>query len=631
MADDVQRQEQVLDGLDPEQRAAVLAPPGPVRILAGAGTGKTRTITRRIAYLAVTKQVKATEILAVTHSNQAAGELRDRIRSLGVSVQARTFHSAAMVQLRHFWARTGLPGDELRMIHEVQGGQGSFLRKALEAEVRSVATTDVRDLREEVDWARRSRLTPDQYAQAANESGRKRNLSAVVLAAGYKRYEQAKRSQAVLDFGDTIEQCALLLESDHEAAAQFRDRYRCFVVDEYQDTDPAQERLLAAWLGPGRNVTVVGDPNQTIFSFKGADPSLLVGFADRFPGAVSISLDRDYRSTPQIVGYANRLMGQASAGVVLKGQRPDGPEPTRRTFDTEAAEAAALAGRANELVAEGVTASEIAILVRTRSQILFYRTALQDEGVTTEVFDDEKFFERQEIRQAMTALADLAGRSPNLAGLAGLRAVLKNLGFDPDVPPTGHGAARDRWESLGALLRLVERAPDDTRETVDILLRELERRTAAEHAPRGGGGVTLATMHKAKGLEWDVVLLPGLAEGFLPIAYATSSEEVDEERRLFYVAVTRARERLELSHALVSEKGYPRKPSRFLDQIVPVRRSFPAAPASTRNPYSVGDRVVSTAFGMGKVTAATKIAVTADFGAPYGVKTVVADHKLSKL
>ncbi|MGV9297634.1 ATP-dependent helicase [Amycolatopsis sp. NPDC003676] len=628
MADDVRRREQVLDGLDPEQRAAVLAPPGPVRILAGAGTGKTRTITRRIAYLALTNQVRATEILAVTHSNQAAGELRDRIRALGVSVQARTFHSAAMGQLKHFWAKTGLPGDELRMIHDIPGGQGSFLRKALEAEVRSVATTDVRDLKEEVDWARRSRLTPDQYAQVANASGRKRNLPAAVLAAGYKRYEQAKRSQAVLDFGDTIEQCALLLENDRAAAAQFRDRYRCFVVDEYQDTDPAQERLLAAWLGSGRDVTVVGDPNQTIFSFKGADPSLLVGFADRFPGAVSISLDRDYRSTPQIVGYANRLMGQASAGVVLKGQRPDGPEPVLRTYDTEAAEATAVAGRASELVTEGTAASEIAVLVRTRSQVLFYRTALQDEGVATEVFDDEKFFERQEIRQAMTALADLDERSP---GLAGLREVLKNAGFDPDVPPTGQGAARDRWESLGALLRLVERTPDDARETVGILLRELERRAAAEHAPRGGGGVTLATMHKAKGLEWDAVLLPGLAEGFLPIAYATSSAEVDEERRLFYVAVTRARERLELSYALVSEKGYPRKPSRFLDQIVPVRRSFPAAPVPARNPYSVGDRVVSAAFGMGKVTAATTTAVTADFGTPYGVKTVAADHKLSKL
>ncbi|WP_409462422.1 ATP-dependent helicase [Amycolatopsis sp. GA6-003] len=630
MAGDRARREQVLDGLDPEQRAAVLAPPGPVRILAGAGTGKTRTITRRIAYLAGTGQVKSSEILAVTHSNQAAGELRDRIRSLGVSVQARTFHSAAMGQLRHFWARTGLPGDELRMIREVRGGQGAFLRKALEAEVRSVATTDVRDFGEEIDWARRSRLTPDQYARAANESGRKRNLPASVLAAAFKRYEQAKRSQAVLDFGDLIEQCALLLERDDEVAAQFRERYRCFVVDEYQDTDPAQERLLSAWLGPGRNVTVVGDPHQTIFSFKGADPSLLVGFTDRFPGAVSISLDRDYRSTPQIVAYANRIMGPASAGVVLKGQRPDGPEPIRRTFDTEATEAAALAERVNELVAEGVAASEIAILVRTRSQILFYRAALQDAGVITEVFDDEKFFERQEIRQAMTALGDLADRSPAVTGLDGLRAVLENLGFDPAVPPAGQGAARDRWESLGALLRLVERVPDDVRETVGILLRELERRAAAEHAPRRGG-VTLATMHKAKGLEWDAVLLPGLAEGYLPIAYATSSEEIDEERRLFYVAVTRARERLELSHALANEKGYPRNPSRFLDQIVPIRRPVAAAPAPPPNPYSVGDRVVSTAFGMGKVIATTKTAVTADFGTPYGVKTVPADHKLSKL
>ncbi|MQY20229.1 ATP-dependent helicase [Nocardia macrotermitis] len=465
MTDAVQRREQILDGLDPEQRAAVLAPPGPVCILAGAGTGKTRTITRRIAYLAVTRQVGPTEVLAVTHSNQAAGELRDRIRSLGVSVQARTFHSAAMAQLRHFWVKTGLPGDQLRMIHDVSGGQRELLRTALRAVAPSAGSTDVRDLEAEVEWARTCRIIPSGYAAAAEKAGRRRNLPPDALAAAFERYGHLKRSNGVLDFSDTIEQCALLLEQNDDVAQQVRQRYRCFVVDEYQDTDPAQERLLTAWLGPGDNVTVVGDPNQAIYSFKGADPSLLVGFADRHPGTVSVSLNRDYRSTPQIVGTANRLMAQASADVTLRGQRPAGPEPVWHTFDTEAAEATALAERVNELIAEGVTASEIAVLVRTNTQVLSYRTALQDAGVVTEAFNDDKFFERPEIRKAMGALADLAGRSPQTVGSAGLRTVLDGTVLIPafrrsEWVPRGHSGTR--WErccgsSMGCRTTCAER------------------------------------------------------------------------------------------------------------------------------------------------------------------------------
>lgn len=628
------QQAHVLEGLDPQQRAAVLAPPGPVRILAGAGTGKTRTITRRMAHLAVTGQVSPDAILAVTHSSQAAGELRDRIQSLGVTVEARTFHSAAMSQLRRFWSRTGLPGDRLTMIQEIPDGQRGFLSAALAFVVGTFADTDVQDLDNEVEWARRSRLTPDEYAAGAKTAGRVRNLSADVLAAAYARYEQAKRSSAVLDFGDTIEQCALLLEQNREVADQFREQYRCFVVDEYQDTDPAQERLLAAWLGPeNNNVTVVGDPNQTIYSFKGADPSLLVGFADRYPGVVSISLDRDYRSTPQIAAAANRLMARDSKGVELKGQRPPGPEPVFRTFDTETVEADGVAERVRELVASGVAPSEIAVLVRTRSQVSSYRTALRNAGLATNVADNEEFFTRPEIREAMTLLADLAEQSPHLTGLAGLRNALRDLGFDPEVPPAGQGAARARLDAWETLWRIAEHVPDDVRKTVGTLLAELRHRAEAEHTPRGGSGVTVDTMHKAKGLEWDVVLLPALTEGYLPVSHAKSPEATAEERRLLYVAVTRARERLELSRFTQSDMGRDKMPSRFLKQVVPPP-SPPAtmAAAATRSVYSAGDRVLSTSFGLGKVTEVDKVEVTIDFGDQYGVRKLrVTDPNLSRL
>jgi DNA helicase II / ATP-dependent DNA helicase PcrA len=633
MVDAVQRREQVLEGLDPEQREAVLAPPGPVRILAGAGTGKTRTITRRIAYLAVTGQVSPTAILAVTHSNQAAGELRDRIRSLGVSVEgARTFHGAAMRQLRFFWEETGLPGDRLRMVHEIAGGRRRLLRAALESVVTAVGATDVHDLESEIEWARKRLVAPEDYAAAAKRAGRTNSRPAAVLAAAYERYEQAKRFQAVLDFDDTIEQCAILLNQNEEVAEQVRTQYRCFVVDEYQDTDPAQERLLTAWRGAEDNVTVVGDPNQTIYSFKGADPSFLDGFADRYPGAVSISLDRDYRSTPQIVNVANKLMGPGSGGVVLKGQRPAGPEPVCEIFDTEAEEADYLTAQINGLIASGVSAAQIAVLVRTRSQVTFYDTVLRDAGVVTEVSDEEKFFDRPKIVEAMRLLADLAERSPQSTGPAGLRAVCRKLGFDPEIPPNVRGAARADWESLMALIRLAERMPDDVRGSVGALRIELRRRAEAEHAPRGGGGVTVATIHKAKGLEWDAVLLPGLTDGYLPIFYAKSPEEIEEERRLLYVAITRARERLALSYAARSDNGRNNSPSRFLSRLTLFPGSAVKKPAAVRSAYAVGDRVMSTAFGLGKVIEMGIIEMQVDFGGSYGIRTLrIADRELSRL
>ncbi|QCB92711.1 UvrD-helicase domain-containing protein [Cellulomonas shaoxiangyii] len=306
--------DRVLAGLDQEQAAAVLAPPGPVRVTAGAGTGKTRTLTHRIAYQHVTGAVPAHVVLAVTHSTRAAGELRDRLGRLGAgTVQARTFHAAALRQLRYFWRATGLPGDGPVMLDaDGKGAYYRYLRGALGATLRTPArdvdAAMVTDLATELTWAAARDLTADEYLAQATPAGRRPGMALATVAAAMRRYETAKRAAGVLDFADLLTSCARLLEEDEQVATAVREQYRSFVVDEYQDTDPAQQRLLDAWLGTRDDVTVVGDARQAVYAFKGADTALLQGFTARFPHAVTVHLVRDYRSTSQVVDAANRLM-----------------------------------------------------------------------------------------------------------------------------------------------------------------------------------------------------------------------------------------------------------------------------------------------------------------------------------
>ena len=575
-----------LVGLDDEQREAVLAPRGPLCVLAGAGTGKTRTITHRIAHLVANGHVAAGQVLAVTFTSRAAGEMRSRLRAMDASpaaggasvasVQALTFHAAARRQLQYFWPRVvGSTGWELL------DRKFAVVAQAANRVRVQVSTDDVRDLADEIEWAKASLITPEGYAAAVGELGRDIPLDAEKIAAIYAAYETLKANRdgrTLLDFDDLLLHTAAAIENDAAVASEFRDRYRCFVVDEYQDVTPLQQRVLDAWLGDRDDLTVVGDANQTIYSFTGASPRYLLDFSRRFSGAALVRLERDYRSTPQVVSLANRVIAaargrMAGSRLQLIGQRSPGPEPRFSEHPDEAAEAAAVARSVKALVTAGTPASEIAVLYRINAQSEAYEEALTAAGIAFQVRGGEGFFSRQEIRQALVALQRAADRDVEGEVPEVVRGLLEPLGLT-DAAPVGV-KARERWEALTALAELVD---DEVAARPDLalpaLVAELKLRADARHPPVVQG-VTLASLHAAKGLEWDAVFLVGLADGTLPISHAVSkgpdSEAVEEERRLFYVGITRARMHLELSWALARNAGgrQGRRPSRFLVGIAP--------------------------------------------------------------
>jgi DNA helicase-2/ATP-dependent DNA helicase PcrA len=586
---------EVLSALDPEQRAAAEAVRGPVCILAGAGTGKTRAITHRIAFAVHTGTVSPAHVLAVTFTARAAGELRGRLRALKVGgVQARTFHSAALRQLQYFWPRTiggELPAilkSKVPLLAEV----ASRLRLGLSA-------SDLRDVASEIEWMKALQRPPDDYASSVQIAHRIAPRPVADVAAMYAGYEDLKVRKNMFDFEDLLLHATALLETEPDVASQVRDQYRYFVVDEYQDVNPAQQRLLDAWLGNRDDICVVGDPEQTIYSFAGASPSYLTGFEERYPKATVVRLVRDYRSTPQIVSLANRLSGGA-----LVAQQAAGPVPVISSYDDEVVEAAAVATKAAKLIADGTPASDIAVLFRINAQSETYEQALAEVGVPYVLRGGERFFERPEVREAVFLLRGAArAEQPDDGTLVdAVRGVLGTVGFGP-VPPSGSGAARDRWESLAALVRLAEErlaapdaAPDTaaddgvaaspaTRATLAAFVADLEERAALQHAPVVDG-VTLASLHAAKGLEWRAVFVVGLVDGTLPIVYAETPAQVDEERRLLYVGITRARTFLALSWAAARSPGgrATRRPSRFLDALHDATTGGPAAPTTQRAP-----------------------------------------------
>ncbi|MEU7279715.1 ATP-dependent DNA helicase UvrD2 [Streptomyces sp. NPDC045431] len=568
----------VLDGLDPEQREVATALHGPVCVLAGAGTGKTRAITHRIAYGVRAGILAPASVLAVTFTNRAAGEMRGRLRQLGAGgVQARTFHSAALRQLQYFWPKV-VGGDLPRLVERK-------IQLVAEAAARCRIRLDRNELRDttsEIEWAKVTQTVPADYPAAVAKAQRDAPRDPAEIGQIYAMYEQLKRDRGVIDFEDVLLLTVGILQDRHDIAEQIRRQYQHFVVDEYQDVSPLQQRLLDLWLGDRDNLCVVGDASQTIYSFTGATPDHLLNFRARHPNATVVKLVRDYRSTPQVVHLANGLLAQARGRAAehrleLVSQRDPGPEPAYTEYADEPAEAEGTARRIRDLIAAGVPAGEIAVLYRINAQSEVYEQALADAGVPYQLRGAERFFERAEVREAGVALrgAARAGGNDSLLDDADdlpsqVRAVLSTKGWTTE-PPAGSGAVRDRWESLAALVRLAEdfaRARPDA--TLGDLVTELDERAAAQHAPTVQG-VTLASLHAAKGLEWDAVFLVGLTEGMMPITYAKTDEQVEEERRLLYVGVTRARLHLSLSWALSRSPGgrASRRPTRFLAGLRP--------------------------------------------------------------
>ena len=612
--------ESVLAALDPEQRQVALATRGPVCVLAGAGTGKTRAIAHRIAYAALTGVMDPGHVLALTFTTRAAGELRARVHQLagrgaGLDrVQARTFHSAALRQLSHFWPRT--VGGRPPTVLDSKVGLLAEVTRRVRA---GTSSAELRDVAAEIEWAKVLGVPPDGYPDAAARAGRSAPLAPATVARLYASYEELRRERHLVDFESVLELTAAILAEHPEAAAMIRDRYRYFVVDEYQDVNPLQKLLLDSWAGDRDDVCVVGDPRQTIYSFAGATASYLTGFSADFPAAAVLRLVRNYRSTPQVVALANQLTGLAGrqplaaqlrpargagaggagAGAAAAGaagggtaalvaQRPGGPAVEFAGYPDEQQEASAIATRVAALHAAGAALSQVAVLVRTNAQTLPLEQAFAGLGLPCQLRGTERFFDRPEVRQAVGLLraaaksadADLAG-----AGLAAdVRHILAGLGLTPEAP-AGRGAARERWESLAALAQLAEDYFADDAASADAggegggggglrgFAAELAHRSQIEHAP-AMHGVTLASLHAAKGLEWDVVFLAGLAEGTLPIVHAQTDEAIEEERRLLYVGVTRAREQLFLSWPLAWSGGgrRTRQPSRFLAGLQPATR-----------------------------------------------------------
>ena len=589
--------EALLAQLDPEQRAAVTATRGPVCILAGAGTGKTRAITYRIAYAALTGTVDPRHVLAVTFTARAAGELRGRLRALGAeAVQARTFHAAALRQLSHFWPR--VVGGEMGQI--VDSKYPLVGTASGRARLR-VSPAEVRDLVAEIEWAKARLVGPEAYVGAAERAGRQPPRDAVEVAAVYAEYEKAKARAGALDFDDLLLLTAAAIEEHDDVAGEIRSRYRYFVVDEYQDVNPLQQRLLDAWLGERRELCVVGDDDQTIYSFTGASRDYLLHFGERFPDAEVIRLVRDYRSTPQVVELANKVIAADRTRREPKrlvAQLGAGPPPAFAEHDSEPEEAAWAAQRIRALLDTGIKPGEIAVLYRINAQSEVYEAALSAAGIPYLVRGGQRFFERREVREAIGALRIAAARMdppeviPDHSGpqaipdhpgpegipdqlegsgglVAAVHAALERLDWRPDAPPAGAGAARDRWEAIAALAGLAgELAALEPDAALPAFVAELEQRAADQHAP-AVQGVTLASLHAAKGLEWDAMFLVGLADGTLPYQAATTDDAIAEERRLLYVGITRTRVHLHLSWALARARGgrRTRRRTRFLDGI----------------------------------------------------------------
>ena len=576
--------EELLNALDPDQRAVATQVAGPLAVLAGAGTGKTRAITYRIAYGAAVGAFDPSNVLAVTFTQRAAFEMRHRLAQLGVPrAQARTFHSAALRQLRHFWPTVvGGPLPDV-IPHKASLVAASAARLGI-----TIDRTNVRDIAAEVEWAKVSMVDAAHYASRVARLRRDvpAGLDAGDMARLLDVYEDAKNERGVIDFEDILIYLCGMLQERADVASIVRKQYRSFVVDEFQDVNLLQARLLDLWLGGRHDVCVVGDVAQTIYSFTGASPDYLTGFGRKHPGARIVELTRDYRSTPQIVSLANDVLARSSqreGTVRLSSQRDGGAQVTYRTYDDDRAEAEGVAASIADLIDAGMAPHSIAVLMRTNGQSQAFEEALGARGIPVAVAGGKPFFARDDVRTAISRLRAAAAAATDEGGVGEIvRDVLSGVGWAPEAPSGQAGS--ERWSNMNAI---VGWADDSQAQTLPAFVAELDERVAYQVEP-DKAGVELATIHAAKGLEWDAVFLVGVAEGLLPISYAKTAAAREEERRLLYVAITRARDLLTVSWARSrgADGRGKRKRSRLLDGIWPEEARVGApkkkARASTR-------------------------------------------------
>jgi DNA helicase-2/ATP-dependent DNA helicase PcrA len=545
------RAEEILAALDDDQREVALATRGPVCVIAGAGTGKTRAITHRIAYAAAIGTMDPSKVLALTFTARAAGEMRTRLRSLGVpTVAARTVHSAALKQLIYFWP-TVFGG----RTPDLMSSKTPFLTEAvnradLTGEIRITSRETMRDIATEIEWAKVSQVAPIDYLDQVNARSMKPRVKAEHIAAIYVAYESLKKQELAIDFEDVLLLTSAMLEEERSVRERVQDQYRYFTVDEYQDISPIQQRLINAWLGFRKDICVVGDPAQTIYSFAGATPVFLNTFTQRFPEAEVIRLSTGYRSTPEITFAANALLRNSSMGQELTASNDHGLHPSVDGYKDESGEIAGILSQITALLSEGTAPQEIAILARTNSQLKGVERAMNSKGLPYQVRSTERFFERQDVRDFLKQVRQASVLpTEGATWIDELRTIAQ---------PYLTGESID---GIAALLHLGRELDSDdgfTPKTLRGFLREVEDRVTQNNPPTMPV-VTLATLHAAKGLEWERVFLMGASEGILPLetgSTGTSDLIVAEERRLFYVGMTRAKVDLHISY-----RGLP---SRFL-------------------------------------------------------------------
>jgi len=565
--------ESLLDRLDPEQRRVAECLRGPVVMLAGAGAGKTRTITHRIAHGVRTGVYDPARVLAVTFTRKAAAEMQARLRDLGAEgVRAQTFHGAALAQLGFFWPQfVGGAAPQL-----LSGGKVTVLSQAADSLGLKFPTETLRDIAAEIEWRKVSMLSVERYAELLTADGGRpvpTGLSAEQLVDMHEVYGKLLEDRRRIDFEDVLILTTGLLETEPRAVLQVRERYRFFTVDEYQDVSPLQNALLKTWLGGRDDVCVVGDASQTIYSFAGASSSSLLRFAAEHPSAREFRLERNYRSTEPIVRVANQLMRGRPGALTLHAAREGtipAPEPSFEWFASEHEEAEAVARSIQAAIAAGTPASEIAVLYRTNSQSAAIEAALQQLGVDARVHGTQRFFDRAEVRQAVMLMRGQAKVEDSRPLFQIVSDVLRACGWQTS-PPEG-AAARERWQALNAILGLVDDQPAHA--TVQSFSEELLARSKSHHEP-ALDSVTLSAIHSAKGLEWSLVHLIGASEGLLPIFHTLGTSDrrpgeagdtpaLDEERRLLYVAITRARDVLRISGSAGGGARSRRTPSRFI-------------------------------------------------------------------
>jgi DNA helicase-2/ATP-dependent DNA helicase PcrA len=545
------RAEEILEALDNEQRAVALATRGPVCVIAGAGTGKTRAITHRIAYAAAIGTMDPHKVLALTFTARAAGEMRTRLRSLGVpSVAARTIHAAALKQLTFFWPQV-FGGRTPDLLTTKSGFLTEAIKRAqLQGELSITSRDLLRDIATEIEWAKVSQVAPSDYLSESQKRTVKPRINPEQLAKVYTAYESVKHQERAIDFEDVLLLTTAMIEEEREVRERVQDQYRFFTVDEYQDISPLQQRLINAWLGSREELCVVGDPAQTIYSFAGATPVFLNSFTQRFPEAEVVRLTTGYRSTPEIIFTANSILRKGAMGNELVAVNDHGSKPTINAYNDESSEIAGIVRDITKLISEGTPAQEIAVLARTNNQLNGLEKAMNSAGLPYQVRNTERFFDRKEVRDFLKQVRTASViPTEGVVWLDELRTLAQ---------PFLTGGAID---GIAALLHLARELDSDsgfTPKNLRTYLREVEDRVQQNNPPTMPV-TTLATLHAAKGLEWERVFLMGVSDGILPLENNSTTGDqasIDEERRLFYVGITRAKSDLRLS--------YRGKASRFL-------------------------------------------------------------------